>query len=275
MKEDFMGILEGKKALITGIANEKSIAYGIAKAFYREGAELAFTYANEKLKSRVKEIALEFGSELIFECDVSKDQHVKDLAHALSSAWGKLDIFVHSIAFAPREEFKRGVIDTSREGFKIAMDISVYSLIALTRELLPLMEGRNGSIITLTYYGAEKVVPHYNVMGIAKAALESTVRYLAYDIAKYGHRINAISAGPVKTLAAYSITGFHLLMEHTTKVNPFGRAITIEDVGDTAVFLCSDWARAITGEVLHVDNGYHIMGVFGREEDIKKEVFGE
>lgn len=270
-----MGILEGKKALITGIANEKSIAYGIAKAFYGEGAELAFTYANEKLKSRVEEIAQEFESELTFECDVSKDQHIKDLVHALGSAWGKLDIFVHSIAFAPREEFKGGVIDTSREGFKIAMDISVYSLIVLTRELLPLMEGRNGSIITLTYYGAEKVVPHYNVMGIAKAALESTVRYLAYDIAKYGHRINAISAGPVKTLAAYSITGFHLLMEHTTKVNPFDRAITIEDVGDTAIFLCSDWARAITGEVLHVDNGYHIMGVFGREEDIKKEVFGE
>ncbi|MGC8852358.1 MAG: enoyl-ACP reductase FabI [Hydrogenobacter sp.] len=269
-----MGILEGKKALITGVANEKSIAYGIAKAFHREGAQLAFTYANEKLKSRVKEIALEFGSELVFECDVSKDEHIKDLAQAIGSAWGSLDIIVHSIAFAPREEFKGGVIDTSREGFKIAMDISVYSLIALTRELLPLMEGRNGAIITLTYYGAEKVVPHYNVMGIAKAALESTVRYLAYDIAKYGHRINAISAGPVKTLAAYSITGFHLLMEHTTKVNPFGRPITIEDVGDTAVFLCSDWARAITGEVIHVDNGYHIMGVFGREEEIKKEVFG-
>jgi len=135
------------------------------------------------------------------------------------------------------------------------------------------MEGRNGTIITLSYYGAEKVVPHYNVMGIAKAALESTVRYLAYDIAKHGHRINAISAGPVKTLAAYSITGFHLLMEHTTKVNPFGKPITIEDVGDTAVFLCSDWSRGITGEVVHVDNGYHIMGVFGREEEIKEEVF--
>lgn len=270
-----MGILEGKKALITGVANEKSIAYGIAKAFYREGAKLAFTYASEKLKSRVQEIAAEFGSNLTFECDVSRDEHIKSLGSALKSVWGNLDILVHSIAFAPKEEFKGGVIDTSREGFKIAMDVSVYSLIALTRELLPLMEGRNGSIITLTYYGAEKVVPHYNVMGIAKSALESTVRYLAYDIAKCGHRINAISAGPVKTLAAYSITGFHLLMEHTTKVNPFGRAITIEDVGDTAVFLCSDLARAITGEVLHVDNGYHIMGVFGREEEIKKEVFGE
>jgi enoyl-[acyl-carrier protein] reductase I len=270
-----MGLLEGKRALITGVANERSIAYGIAKAFHREGAELAFTYANEKLKKRVEEVASEFGSNLTFECDVSKDEHIKALREWLEKNWGSLDIIVHSIAYAPKEEFKGGVIDTSREGFKIAMDISVYSLIAITRELLPLMEGRNGSIITLSYYGAEKVVPHYNVMGIAKAALECTVRYLAYDIAKYGHRINAISAGPVKTLAAYSITGFHLLMEHTIKVNPFGRAITIEDVGDTAVFLCSDWARAITGEVIHVDNGYHIMGVFGREEEIKKEVFGK
>ncbi|WP_029552055.1 enoyl-ACP reductase FabI [Thermocrinis jamiesonii] len=270
-----MGLLSGKRALITGIANERSIAYGIAKSFHREGAQMAFTYANEKLKKRVEDIAKEFGSELVFECDVSKDEHILALKDWLQKEWGSLDIIVHSIAYAPKEEFKGGVIDTSREGFKVAMDVSVYSLIALTKALLPLMEGRNGSIITLSYYGAEKVVPHYNVMGIAKAALECTVRYLAYDIAKYGHRINAISAGPIKTLAAYSITGFHLLMEHTTKVNPFGKAITIDDVGDTAVFLCSDWARAITGEVVHVDNGYHIMGVFGREEEIKKEVFGK
>ncbi|MFN4319681.1 MAG: enoyl-ACP reductase [Aquificaceae bacterium] len=270
-----MGLLKGKRALITGVANERSIAYGIAKAFRREGAELAFTYANEKLKKKVESIAQELGSELIFECDVSKDEHIKGLYDWLSGVWGSLDIILHSIAYAPKEEFKGGLIDTSRQGFSIAMDISVYSLIALTRELLPLMEGREGSIITLTYYGAEKVVPHYNVMGIAKAALECTVRYLAYDIAKHGHRINAISAGPIKTLAAYSITGFHLLMEHTIKVNPFGRAITIEEVGDAAVFLCSPWARAITGEVIHVDNGYHIMGVFGREEEIRKEVFGE
>ncbi|ADC89172.1 short-chain dehydrogenase/reductase SDR [Thermocrinis albus DSM 14484] len=268
-----MGLLEGKRALITGVANERSIAYGIAKAFRREGAELAFTYAIEKLRPKVEEIAHQLGSRLVMKCDVTSDEDIKNVIQTLEKEWGFLDILVHSIAYAPKEEFKGGVIDTSREGFKIAMDVSVYSLIALTREALPLMEGREGSIITLSYYGAEKVVPHYNVMGIAKAALESTVRYLAYDIAKKGHRINAISAGPVKTLAAYSITGFHLLMEHTTKVNPFGRPITIEDVGDTAVFLCSHWARGITGEVIHVDNGYHIMGVFGREEDIKKEVF--
>ncbi|WP_457600661.1 enoyl-ACP reductase FabI [Hydrogenivirga sp.] len=264
-----MGLLEGKKALITGIANDRSIAYGIAKSFHREGAQLAFTYANDKLKKRVDEVAREFGSELSVKCDVSLDEDITNLKNFLEESWGGLDIIVHSIAFAPKEEFKAGVIDTSREGFKVAMDISVYSLIAMTRELLPLMEGRNGAIVTLSYYGAEKVVPHYNVMGIAKAALESTVRYLAYDIAKHGHRINAISAGPVKTLAAYSITGFHLLMEHTTKVNPFGRAITIEDVGDTAVYLCSDWSRGVTGEVIHVDNGYHIMGVFGKEEEAK------
>ncbi len=266
-----MGLLEGKKALITGIANERSIAYGIAKSFHREGAQLAFTYANDKLKKRVEEIAKSFGSELTTKCDVSLDEDIVSLKDFLKEAWGELDIIVHSIAFAPKDEFKGGVIDTSREGFKVAMDISVYSLIAMTRELLPLMEGRNGAIVTLSYYGAEKVVPHYNVMGIAKAALESTVRYLAYDIAKHGHRINAISAGPVKTLAAYSITGFHLLMEHTTRVNPFRRPITIEDVGDTAVYLCSDWSRGVTGEVIHVDNGYHIMGVFDKEEHIKKE----
>ena len=268
-----MGLLEGKKAVITGIANERSIAYGIAKSFQREGAEMIFTYPNEKLKKRVEEIAGELGADATAQCDVTSDDDIRSLAKFIKDKWGDLDILVHSIAFAPKEEFKGGVIDTSRNGFASAMDISVYSLIALTRELVPLMEGRNGSIITLSYYGAEKVVPHYNVMGIAKSALECTVRYLAYDIAPKGHRINAISAGPVKTLAAYSITGFHLLMEHTTKVNPFGRAITIEEVGDTAVYLCSDLSRAVTGEVIHVDNGYHIMGVFGREEEIKKEVF--
>ncbi len=234
---------------------------------------MIFTYPSEKLGRRVEEIAQELGAEGTAKCDVSSDEDIVALRKHLKDLWSELDIIVHSIAFAPKEEFKGGVIDTSREGFKSAMDISVYSLIAITRELVPLMEGKGGSIITLSYYGSEKVVPHYNVMGVAKAALECTVRYLAYDIAPMGHRINAISAGPVKTLAAYSITGFHLLMDHTTKVNPFGRAITIDEVGDTAVYLCSDWARAVTGEVIHVDNGYHIMGVFGREEEIKKEVF--
>ncbi|MCS7083402.1 MAG: enoyl-ACP reductase [Aquificaceae bacterium] len=262
-----MGILEGKKALITGIANERSIAYGIAKSFFNHGATLAFSCANQKLCKRVEELSTELGGGPIFECDVSKDEDIKSLKESLEKELGSLDILVHSIAFAPKDEFKAGVLETSREGFSSAMDISVYSLIALTRELLPLMKGKNGSILTLTYYGAQKVVPHYNIMGIAKAALESTVRYLAYDLGKMGIRINAISAGPIKTLAAYSITGFHLLMEHTTKVNPFRRAITINEVGEASAFLCSDMASAITGETLFVDNGYHIMGVFEREED--------
>ena len=267
-----MSLLEGKKALITGIANDKSIAYGIAKAFRREGAKICIAYANDSLLKRVKPIAEELEADFLVKCDVSSDKDIKNLHENIKAKWGDLDIIVHSIAYAPKEEFKNAYLNTSREGFKMAMDISVYSLTALVRELLPLMEGRKGSVITLSYYGAEKVVPHYNVMGVAKAALESSVRYLAYDIAKYGHRINCISAGPIRTLAAFSITGFHLLMEHSIKVNPFGKPTTIEDVGEVAVFLCSDRAEAITGEVIHVDYGYHIMGVFGREEEIRKEV---
>ncbi|MEN3034237.1 MAG: enoyl-ACP reductase [Aquificaceae bacterium] len=263
-----MGILEGKRALITGIANERSIAYGIAKSFFNHGATLCFACANEKLRKRVEELSQQLGGGLVFECDVSKDEDIKNLKDSIEKHYGKIDILVHSIAFAPKEEFKSGVLETSREGFKSAMDISVYSLIALTREILPLIREK-GAILTLSYYGAQKVVPHYNIMGIAKAALESTVRYLAYDLGKLGIRINAISAGPVKTLAAYSITGFHLLMEHTTRVNPFKRPISIEEVGEASAFLCSEMASAITGEVLFVDNGYHIMGVFEREEDYR------
>ncbi len=270
-----MALLEGKKALITGIANDKSIAYGIAKAFKEEGADLCIAYANENLLKRVRSVAETLETDFLVKCDVTSDEDISNLKEAIKERWGVLDIIIHSIAYAPKEEFKNAYLNTSREGFKIAMEVSVYSLTALVRELLPLMEGRNGSVLTLSYYGAEKVVPHYNVMGIAKAALESSVRYLAYDIAKFGHRINCISAGPIRTLAAFSITGFHLLMEHSIKVNPFGKPTTIEDVGDVAVFLCSEKARAITGEVIHVDYGYHIMGVFGKEEEIKKEVFEE
>ncbi len=259
-----MGLLEGKRALITGIANNRSIAYGIAKSFKREGARLILTYANEKLKERVEEIGKELGAEATFKCDVLRDEDIVSLKRGVEEVFGGLEILVHSIAFAPREEFYREFVFTSREGFKVAMEVSVYSLIALSRELMPLMEGKNSSVLTLTYYGAEKVVPFYNVMGVCKAALESTVRYLAYDLAKRNIRVNAISAAPLKTVAAFSIKGFNLLLEHTTKVNPFSKAITIEDVGDTAVFLCSDWARAITGEVVYVDYGYHIMGVFQR-----------
>ncbi len=265
-----MGLLEGKIALITGIANKNSIAYGIAQAFKREGAKLIITYANEKLGKKVKPIAEELEALATFEMDVSDDAKIDRTFEEIAKVVDGLDIVVHSIAFAPVDEFKRPTLYTSREGFKIAMDISVYSLIAITQRAIKLMEGRNGSFLTLSYYGAEKVVPHYNVMGIAKAALESTVRYLAFDLGKMGHRINAISAGPVKTLAARAISGFHLLMKHTMEVSPLGRGIDIMDVGNAAVFLCSDWAKNITGEVLHVDAGYHVMGVMDKEEDIEK-----
>ncbi len=264
-----MGLLQGKTALITGMANKNSIAYGIAKAFKREGADLIITYANEKLRKKVEPIAQELGAILTLEMDVSKDEAIDQAFEKISQKVDGLDIVVHSIAFAPAEEFKRPTLYTSREGFKIAMDISVYSLIALAQRAIKLMEGREGSFLTLTYYGGEKVVPHYNVMGIAKAALESAVRYLAFDLGKMGHRINAISAGPVKTLAARAISGFHLLIKHTMEVSPLGRGIDIMDVGNAAVFLCSDWARNITGEVLHVDAGYHVMGVMDKEERIE------
>ncbi len=264
-----MGLLEGKTALVTGIANRNSIAYGIAKAFKREGANLILTYANEKIGKKIEPIAKELGAIASIEMDVSSDEAMDRAFEEIAKYVDGLDIVVHSIAFAPVEEFKRPTLYTSREGFKIAMDISVYSLIALAQRALKLMEGREGSFLTLSYYGAEKVVPHYNVMGIAKAALESTVRYLAFDLGKMGHRINAISAGPVKTLAARAISGFHLLMKHTMEVSPLGRGIDIEDVGNAAVFLCSDWARNITGEVLHVDAGYHVMGVMDKEDNIE------
>ena len=264
-----MGLLEGKTALVTGIANRNSIAYGIAKAFKREGANLILTYANEKIGKKIEPIAKELGAIASIEMDVSSDEAMDRAFEEIAKYVDGLDIVVHSIAFAPVEEFKRPTLYTSREGFKIAMDISVYSLIALAQRGLKLMEGREGSFLTLSYYGAEKVVPHYNVMGIAKAALESTVRYLAFDLGKMGHRINAISAGPVKTLAARAISGFHLLMKHTMEVSPLGRGIDIEDVGNAAVFLCSDWARNITGEVLHVDAGYHVMGVMDKEDNIE------
>ena len=264
-----MGLLEGKTALVTGIANRNSIAYGIAKAFKREGANLILTYANEKIGKKIEPIAKELGAIASIEMDVSSDEAMDRAFEEIAKYVDGLDIVVHSIAFAPVDEFKRPTLYTSREGFKIAMDISVYSLIALAQRALKLMEGREGSFLTLSYYGAEKVVPHYNVMGIAKAALESTVRYLAFDLGKMGHRINAISAGPVKTLAARAISGFHLLMKHTMEVSPLGRGIDIEDVGNAAVFLCSDWARNITGEVLHVDAGYHVMGVMDKEDNIE------
>lgn len=259
-----MGFLTGKKALIVGLASNRSIAYGIAKAFYEQGAELAFTYQNEKLKERVESMAAEFNSTLIFPCDVASDAEIQHVFSALGQHWDKLDILIHSVAFAPADQIAGDYIqNATRDGFQIAHDISVYSLIGLSKAALPLMEGTNGSILTLSYYGAEKAVPNYNVMGIAKASLEAAVRYLAASLGPRGLRVNAISAGPIRTLAAAGIKDFRKLQSAYADVTPLKRNITAEEVGNTAAFLCSDLASGITGDVVHVDAGYHAVTMSG------------
>lgn len=257
-----MGFLAGKKALITGIASERSIASGIAHAFHREGAEIAYTYQGEKLKSRVEDHAQETGSTLVLPLDVTVDQQIDDVFAALKQAWGGVDIVVHSIGFAPRELLAGGYLETvTRAGFAMAHDISAYSFAALGKAARPLMEGRNGSLLTLTYLGAERAVPMYNVMGAAKASLEANVRYMAAELGAKGTRVNAISAGPIKTLAAAGIKGFRGMLSSAEKVSPLRRNVTIEEVGNAAAFLCSDLASGITGEILYVDAGYNIIGV--------------
>ncbi len=256
-----MGLLQDKKGIIFGVANERSIAWAIAKALRREGAHLAFTYANKTLESRVKPLAESMGSEIVLPCDVTVDGEIDGVFDTIKERWGGLDIVIHSIAFAEKNELKGMFMDTSREGFRIAMDVSVYSLVAITRRALPLMEGRGSSIVTLTYYGSEKVVKNYNVMGVCKSALESAVRYLASDIGPRGVRINAISAGPVKTLAAMGISGFRDILDVVEKKSPLRRNITQEDVASTALYLASSLSSGVTGEVIYVDSGYHIMGV--------------
>jgi enoyl-[acyl-carrier protein] reductase I len=256
-----MKLLEGKKALILGVANQNSIAYGIAKAFFREGASLAFACANDFLVEMVKLLAKDLNSEMVIKCDVSKEEDILNLKEYIKEKWGNFDILVHSIAFAPKEEFKNRFLETSREGFKIALDVSVYSLIVLCRELLSLMN-KGGSVLTLSFYGSEKVFPGYNVMGVAKAALESTVRYLAYDLGKEKIRVNCISPGPIKTLAASAIPNFENFLEMHKKISPLGENVTNEEVGELAVFLVSEKAKSITGQVIYVDAGYNIMGIF-------------
>lgn len=257
-----MGFLNGKKALIVGLASNRSIAYGIAKAFHEQGAELAFTYQNEKLQSRVENMAAEFNSELIFPCDVANDLEIQAVFEQLSSRWNKLDILIHSVAFAPADQISGDFIDSAnREGFRIAHDISAYSLIALSKAAFPLMQGTQGSILTLSYYGAEKAVPNYNVMGIAKASLEAAVRYLAASLGPRGLRINAISAGPIKTLAAAGIKDFRKMQNAYANTTPLKRNVSAEEVGNTAAFLCSDLASGITAEVVHVDAGYHAVAM--------------
>ena len=255
-----MGMLDGKKGLILGVANDKSIAWSIAQALHKEGAELAFTYAGQILEKRVKPLAESLGSKYILPCDVTKDDDIKNLFKILKDGFGHLDFLVHSIAFAKREELKGKFLDTSRDGYLLAMEISAYSLIAVTREAKPLMEGRNGSIITLTYYGSQKVIPNYNVMGVAKAALEANVMYLANDLGPDGIRINALSAGPLKTLASAGITGFKEMLRHAKEKAPLGENTTPEEVGSSALYLISDLSKGVTGHTLYVDCGCHIMG---------------
>jgi enoyl-[acyl-carrier protein] reductase I len=252
-------LLEGKKGLIVGVANKHSIAWAIAQSAAREGARLVFNYQNERLKDNVAELAQTIEGAKIFPCDVSQDEEIAALVKSTEAELGGLDFLVHSAAYAPREELTGEFVDTSRAGFMTALDISAYSLVALSRAALPLMRD-GGSIITLTYLGAERVVPRYNVMGVAKAALEATVRYLAHDLGPRGIRVNAISAGPIRTLAARGVSGITKMVDHHREVAPLRRATEQSEVGDTALFLISSLGRGITGEVIYVDGGYHILG---------------
>ena len=256
-----MSFLSGKKALITGIASKRSIAYGIAQSMAREGAELALTYQNEKLKPRVENIAEQLGSNICIELDVALEENIDDAFSNLSSHWENLDILIHSIAHAPSEELKGSYIDSvSRDGFNMAHEISSYSFVALAKKAWPMMNA-NGALLTLTYLGSVKSVPNYNAMGPAKASLEANVRFLAADLGPHSIRVNAISAGPIKTLAAAGVSGMRGLLKHVESMTPLRRNITIEDVGNAAAFLCSDLASGITGEVLYVDGGYHNLGM--------------
>lgn len=252
-----MGCLEGKRALIVGIASNRSIAYGIAKSMHREGAELAFTYQNEKLKPRVEKFAAEFGSDLVMPCEVTSDDEVNQVFKTLGKSWDGLDALVHSVAFAPKELLEGHFLDNvSREGFQSAMDVSVYSLIALAKAAQPMMTGRDSAILTLSYLGAVRALPNYNMMGVAKAALEAAIRYLAYSMGPEGVRVNGISAGPIRTLAASGVSDFRKLQKSVAAASPLGRNVTIDEVGDTAAFLCSDLASGITAEISYVDAGY-------------------
>jgi enoyl-[acyl-carrier protein] reductase I len=251
--------MEGRTAVVFGVANKRSIAWGIAQGLHAAGAKLIITYQNERLELEAKDLILSLPGAEAYRCDVSRDEEVTNLFAELKSRHGKLNTVVHSIGYAPAEELKGDFVNTTREGFRIAHDISVYSLIALARGAAPLMED-GGSILTLSYYGAEKVVPHYNVMGVAKAALECTVRYLAYDLGPKKIRVNAISAGPIKTLAARGIGDFSTMLKSHAERAPLKRNVEVSEVGGTAVFLASDEGSGITGEVIYVDCGYNIMG---------------
>ncbi|HKJ09696.1 MAG TPA: enoyl-ACP reductase [Gammaproteobacteria bacterium] len=257
-----MGFLTGKRALIVGLASNRSIAWGIAQAMHREGAELAFTYQNEKLRDRVEKMAAECGSEITVPCDVSSDEQIDAVFEHLDDYWEHLDIIVHSVAFAPKEQLEGDFVDSvSREGFRVAHEISSYSFAALAKAGCRMMEGRDGSLITLSYLGAERAMPNYNVMGLAKASLEANVRYLAQSLGPDGIRVNAVSAGPIRTLAAAGIGNFRKMLDHVEKTAPLRRNVTIDQVGNAAAFLCSDLAAGITGEIVYVDSGYNTIGM--------------
>ena len=253
-------LLQGKKAVIFGVANNRSIAYGIAKAFVDNGAEIALSWPGEALKKRVDPIAEELGAAFTFPCDVTRDEEVTASAETVRSRFGKIDVLVHAVAFAHKDDLQGRYIDTSREGFSLTLDISAYSLVSMCKAFEDILND-GSSVLTMSYYGAQKHITNYNIMGVAKAALESSVQYLAYDLGPRGIRINAISAGPIKTLASSGISGFSKILNHIEKHTPMNKNVTIEEVGQTAAFLASPMASGITGEVLFVDAGYHTSGI--------------
>jgi enoyl-[acyl-carrier protein] reductase I len=262
-----MGFLSGKRAFIVGVATDRSIAWGIAQVMHREGAELAFSYVNDKMKERVEPLAQSLGARLVMPLDVTVDSETDAAFERLGREWGALDVVVHAVAYAPREALTgRFVTATSREGFRVAHDVSSYSLTALARGAQPLMAGRNAAILTLTYLGAVRSVPGYNVMGLAKASLEANVRFLAADLGPEGIRVNGISAGPIKTLAAAGIPGFRKMLGRVAEIAPLRRNVTLEQVGNAAAFLCSDLAAGITGEILYVDSGFSTVGMSFAQE---------
>jgi enoyl-[acyl-carrier protein] reductase I len=255
-----MGLLDGKNALVFGLANDRSIAWGITQAFHQQGAQLGISYAGEVLERRVRPLAEQIGCNFVVECDVTSDDHIQQAAEKAAAAFGQVDILVHSIGFANRDELNGPYYNTSRAGFHLAMDISVFSFTALAKAFQPLLRP-GGALLTMTYYGSEKVSPHYNVMGVAKAALEASVRYLAYDFGKQDVRVNAISAGPIRTLAAAGVSGFKTMYRRFAEIAPLHQNVTIEDVGNMAVFLCSGMSARTTGQVVYVDSGYNILGI--------------
>ncbi len=263
-----MGFMKGKRALIVGLASKRSIAWGIAQAFAREGAELAFTYQNEKLKPRVERMAAELNSTITFPLDVANDNEIEAVLPSIKRHWNNLNILVHSIGFAPRDQLSGTYVESvTREGFQIAHDISSYSLAALAKATFPIMQDQDSAILTLSYLGAVRAIPNYNVMGLAKASLEANVRFLAADLGQKGIRVNGVSAGAIKTLAAAGISDFRKMLSHMKKTSPLRRNVTPDDVGNAAAFLCSDLAAGITGEILYVDGGFNTIGMHLEENN--------